>query len=817
MNDRREVLKKFDVERLINIALLGLRDYRAITDNIVYALVNTSDMCRFPIADDTSRSINQGSFGVVETRYMKGELVVSANLSGGRFEKVTCVFKTNKKAVSASGDMQVGEVTVPHEMGGGGSVATVLYLPDPIMEIVMNCLSTHIYDSGRFMGMSRLLGAFLCREKGRITSVIQKSVTSLYGALETNWANICTNELVFRGCLVQIVYSLYLLRVSYGFTHLDLHFGNVLLDTIEGYGKARQYNGVELKGHKYVLYNTNNDSVDERGVRVPRMLAVPIANGGIIARISDYGAGIMMTGRGDSSYTSKSNAVISTNARVLAMLKGGLEAYRNCIRSTSYSNTCDLRFFLLDTFKAMSQYGNKTVSSIVTQWLDNYYYVIFNRRIGDDLPASERNDPNVMTRHVGIDKGFESSAYMLNAVYALCEGNVKSKLVPFNFPRSRTLAGVDRVQVYYAPPYYSNDRGGSALNENNSILCETSAAFSNDADRSVLRTGVEHETGRAPTTAAEGLVHDSTRIPPTPLYGLDEYTTDAGIRVSVYAFNRPTVTFTKGSVYSDGTLVPESLYGTPIPFIKMTELRFPKKYERIGYSLSTLNKSVDSSTLIRVSVGNYSKDKAKLGQSLACFGDAVSSLYQKKSADGVKRVKYPAWAFPFTGAIVIPKLRGDTLKFGELTAIASSVKRAEAAMPCCPVLKSRKGDVNLVSLMSDWNWSGVRTQNDPIQPYITDAGVIPNNMLTSHAIILDDGMYTSIIYVHGPRDGVLGVSRFNLLEILDMKDNVKCAMCLSSGPYSTLEYRDAGNRIAVTNTIPAHVPDIRTLNVSSIE
>lgn len=806
-----DVEKKFDVTRIISIALAGLRDFGAITEGLVFTLQNSSDMCEFPKSElDRTDKISQGSFGVVETRYVNKTLVVSSAGSRGKYEKISCVFKINKQPTRADRDMQVKNVTTSL-----GSIYRVLFLPDPLMEVIMNSLATHLYDVGGCMSMSRLMGAFMCEVGDTVTTVMQKSDTTLFHAIDTNWNSVASDEHVLRGCVVQLLHAMYLLKVSYGFVHLDMHSANVLLEKVNGYGKSQYYNGVPIAGRKYVLYDTYNDSFDEYGVRVPRLLAVPIGNHGLVARIADFGAGVIVAGRGASAHSTSTDSVISTNMRVFNLLKGGPAAFRGCLESASYANTCDVKFILMDTYLMVRTLRNPKISAKLSEILQTYYKIIFDRQIQSEFTQDDVKATNsVMRRNVGMESGYDSPAYILNAIYALCQyGNDQSKIMPVSFPRSSTMSTTKRAAVYFVPPFY----GGvvdETLNDENCILCSEDVRSSEDRNDRLLGMSVEHELGSTTGTQAERISHESTRLTPTPLYGKISYNSDVDIKVIVYANRFGRVKYQKGTVYSDGTPVPESLHGDLIPMVKVTEIRFPNR-SRCTFSLSTLNKSISENTMVRVTVGNYTKSGSQVGQDIACVGDAITSLYEEDAS--VKRVKYPAWSYPFVGALIIPQINGHVLKFGELGAatISNSVKSAEVAFPCAPVLVSRQTRKKIISLKSDWNWAGVKANaSDTLQPFATDAGIIPNNMLTSHAIITDDGINTSLVYIHGPSDGLPGVTRYNLIELINAKPDVKCAMCLSSGAYSTLQYRDNKSRISVTNTIDAHVPNLRTLNVS---
>lgn len=444
-----------------------------------------------------SRTFAMGGFGSVGDLLMDEDeqdqdvksIIISIKRTGG-FEPFYC-------PVIIKSALEPSTVTWSGARGPDGS--NIIYVTDPITEMVFGTMLGHFYDMGMCPFYSKYFGMFSCPStRGeRLHFITEKSSVELgefispFIPKNNRWIEnpvfpkISQRPDILLNIIFQYIYAIYVGKKKIGFTHYDTHHRNVLLtytdDRLFSEQEMNQepvdyiYQGKSMKSIKYIVYNTDwNESNSDRPA-----LVVTKYNG-LMAKMIDFGGcAAFMNTPSESEY--KRPYTFATDPGTLGMLAGGMDAYNSTQGNASVMNTNELQFLLTCLRENMdkglnsglntsqSRIANENILKTLEDFTSRFYN---NSNLGIDTYI--RNNPLKgsklkrngwhwipQTRDAGVSvPGFEESRSLMRGLGKYCFelGQAEIFDVPFD-PRKENKKPINQqgCVLYYLEPELKNE------------------------------------------------------------------------------------------------------------------------------------------------------------------------------------------------------------------------------------------------------------------------------------------------------------------------------------------------------------------------
>lgn len=796
-----------DIDRLVYLVLEYLNKPREFGKTLLNVLKDMSPQECSAQPLDIDKLIGTGSTAHVATmtyanQPMYGVTVSRSSIDGSvRYNQNEIVYKVPMLNLS------------PNDISYN-SETNAIALKDPFTELVFSLMSTHLNNIGVSPFLPKVVGAYTCRvpsvdQKSLTLTLVYNRVSSTLGEELVNYKssrmfNNFTNH--FLNITIQVCHGLYAMKSNFGFVHLDLHSYNVLTEYRSRKETKQEiyYNGTSLLDKKYFVIDTcSRDAfTNDRAVVV-----LPIWNT-YFACINDFGYGVAALDRGKNSAIRVSGLSVVTSDETLSNIASGQEATLNALYNETYGNTMDLLFYLFDMYRlsSESELFSREAGAKIQNMLDTVSRTVLDVSIIEFIQQNPELNSENRTRDMSLLKStrFSTSNYLLEGIKRLCT-RVRTK-VPIK------LGGTLRdtiATVYYVRDDTNDDMVAlgtlGVLDKSNCVL------VSSCAEDSSMDAILDHSSH---SSESERTLHDFTRKSRLSPYREVVDKSSLGWSVTSMTLRRQVKYNCYRDVYSDGSPIDLAKHDTFVEAIKLTVFDFPStvKGKSLKYELNSIDQSVLNSLLLRVVVGNYSGCPRRR---IACYGDVYSGAleYEFIGLSGVKRapsLKYPAWMHDSCGSVSLPKAGGSQLYVGEINNGTTTirVRRDESSIICAPWLLNERG---LPSLGTTKSWLGDRSDAcDCCSPSVVmnTTGVPYNNVMQNHIVVCkkrDTRDAMQIIVVSGASDGLPGLSRYQLSELLLSKGFSSC-LSLSSGFASVAQYRSPTNgRLFNTDSIPYHL------------
>ena len=470
------------------------------TFTIEYVRTESTEFCKLLSEGKIkSSTFATGGFGSVGDLLMDEDeqdqdvksVIVSIKRTGG-FEPFYC-------PVIIKSALEPSAVTWSGEKGPDGS--NVIYVTDPITEMVFGTMLGHFYDMGICPFYSKYFGMFSCPGVGgeMLHFITEKSTVELgaftspspYNAKNKRWVEnpafpkISQRPDILLNIIFQYIYAIYVGKKKIGFTHYDTHHRNVLLtytdDRLFSAQEMKQqpidyiYQGKSMKSIKYIVYNTDlSESNSDRPA-----LVVTKYNG-LMAKMIDFGGcAAFMNTPSESEY--KRPYTFATDPGTLGKLAGGMDAYNTTQGNASARNTNELQFLMTclrenmdkglnsDLNTSQSRIANENILKTLEDFTSRFYN---NSNLGIDTYI--RNNPLKgsklkkngwhwipQTRDAGVSvPGFEEPRSLMHGLSKYCFelGQTVIADVPFD-PRKENKKPMNQqgCVLYYLEPELKNE------------------------------------------------------------------------------------------------------------------------------------------------------------------------------------------------------------------------------------------------------------------------------------------------------------------------------------------------------------------------
>lgn len=300
---------------------------------------------------------------------------------------------------------------------------------DPMSDMVFGSLLGHLYDIGVNPFVTKYFGTYAC-DNNETGMIIEASSYELRQILNHQSKNRITPSQL-ANIIAQYVFSLYILKIYFGFVHFDTHLRNIMVTDIDT--TEYMYHGKSMKNIEYILLETNRkDNSNHK-------LIVCIKKNKYLLKIIDYGSLYVSLQRSEIKRFRK-DLNIQTDMKDIINIGAG-DALSASKKSKSYANTVDLMFTLINMYEYMYVgLYNTEISKIdpaVAEENKDYINVINNftlNLIGMTMESFLEQNPQLRVRknrhgvfhwfmnnhNSGIENGFENPDYLILGLLKSC-------------------------------------------------------------------------------------------------------------------------------------------------------------------------------------------------------------------------------------------------------------------------------------------------------------------------------------------------------------------------------------------------------------
>lgn len=454
-------------------------DIKAELERVFRRCIDESlDFCReidreldgLPSVVDLSVKYASGSFGSVGPLTLQNSKCKSFKIFPIPKISVPGVMLEDEVIVKVSNEKRALNIFV--DMTNIKSVDSIIIsFEDPFSEIIFSGLVSYMVDTGFVYGVSKSYASYVCEYPGPVYSIqtiSEKNDTSLMNIL---LKNVVKDKMTFSdifNMLIQFMYSLYVLKETVGFVHFDTHPGNIMMKKIQtpssNEGANFIYNGKSLKKYKFLGYYIGKDAYSKHNILV-------VKNSGLLVKIIDFGLCMACPTKTKlfRNRLGKEYPDIYFATKIPENIAGGIAAQKNSILSSSYFNTVDVLYTLLNvylilkynppSFTDIPEYKN--IADGLEQFLQfltfsggNAFDIIKNKRFDKLYSKAGLNGRNgrviLDDRDVGIfdENGIGAAYFMEKTMNFLLDTN-RGKLLSID--NSNIIYLVDEYDAMDAP------------------------------------------------------------------------------------------------------------------------------------------------------------------------------------------------------------------------------------------------------------------------------------------------------------------------------------------------------------------------------
>jgi hypothetical protein len=395
----------------------------------------------------------------------------------------------------------------------GSKTVTRFGISDPITEVIFGSMLGHLYDLGLCPFYSKYFGIFSCplEDKETISIVTERSNKEVLGLLERKggenpwYLAIKKDPNVLINVLFQFIYSMYISKKYIGFAHLDAHHRNVMVT----YTDRRLVDDEEMKTIPYIYHGINMEKKDyiliDLGFKINKKPAyIAMKYNGIMAKLIDYGSCAAFLFRSETERYNK-DLILSADNETYGSFNAGHQAFENCTKSSSYCNTVELQFLLLNLHQLMQKgldvsadtpdldkNAPKDYKSILKALNEFAEYFYDDESYGDLDSYTKKNPDKVVNktkektwrwfmrnRDVGLKmKKFEKASGLLEGLVRYCQSLGHKKYEKLNLKRDKG----ENVTLFYLE---SDLKDATFTKSNTLLLSENNTSYSEKMNQMV--------------------------------------------------------------------------------------------------------------------------------------------------------------------------------------------------------------------------------------------------------------------------------------------------------------------------------------------